>query len=58
MITGTCIMVREADENQGIKPQFVSPNSTEMALITPATTIFRVLSLVTSPSHTMNDCNA
>jgi hypothetical protein len=51
-------MVREADENQGIKPQFVSPKSTEMALITPATTIFRVLSLVTSPSHTMNDCNA
>jgi hypothetical protein len=43
MMTGTCIIVREAPLIQGIKPSRVSPRKIEMALRIPAMPIFRVL---------------
>jgi hypothetical protein len=41
IITGTCIMVTEAPENQGIKPRWVNPRTMATAERTPATAILR-----------------
>jgi len=65
MMTGTCMIVRDAPVIHGMNPNRVMPRKMDIALRTPVMTIFRVLSctmvlqlsVVVEPYFTTNHPN-